>query len=54
MDYALAFTVVGFTGVFAEKMKQAVRQNKAKQYLTYIVLGVLLGCRLRFIAHYIA
>lgn len=34
-------------------MKQAVRQNKAKQYLTYIVLGVLLGCGLRFIAHYI-
>lgn len=28
--------------------------GKTKKYLAYIVLGVLLGCGLRFIAHYIA
>lgn len=54
IDYALAFTVLGFAGIFAKQIQEAVRDGKTKLYLTYITAGVLLGSVLRFIAHFIA
>lgn len=54
IDYALAFTVIGFAGVFANRIQQTVKSGETKKYLTYITLGVFLGSTLRFIAHYIA
>ncbi|MFC4024291.1 energy-coupled thiamine transporter ThiT [Oceanobacillus longus] len=54
IDYALAFTVIGFAGIFANRIQQAVKSGETKKYLTYITLGVLLGSTLRFIAHYVA
>ncbi|MEC5425152.1 energy-coupled thiamine transporter ThiT [Virgibacillus sp. C22-A2] len=54
IDYAIAFTVLGFAGIFAKQIQQAVKEKSTKVYLTYIALGVLLGSVLRFIAHYFA
>jgi len=54
IDYAVAFTVIGFAGIFAKQIRQAVKSGKTKVYLTYITLGVLVGSGLRFAAHYTA
>src|SRR5699024_5097650 len=54
VDYAIAFTVIGFAGLFAKQIQQAVKEGKTKNYLTYITAGVLLGSVLRFIAHFYA
>lgn len=54
IDYALAFTVIGFAGVFAKQVQEAVKEGKVKTYLTYITAGVFLGSILRFFAHYVA
>ncbi|WP_368654625.1 energy-coupled thiamine transporter ThiT [Ornithinibacillus sp. 4-3] len=54
IEYGLAFTVIGFAGVFAKQIQQAVKDGRAGKYFTYILLGVLLGTTLRFIGHFIA
>ncbi|WP_156290521.1 energy-coupled thiamine transporter ThiT [Oceanobacillus salinisoli] len=54
IDYALAFTVLGFAGVFAKQIQKNVKEGNTKAYLTYITLGVFLGSVLRFFAHYAA
>ncbi|MDY0396206.1 energy-coupled thiamine transporter ThiT [Virgibacillus halophilus] len=54
IDYAVAFTVLGFAGIFAAKIKDAVKHGNKKAYFTYIMLGVLLGSILRMAAHLIA
>lgn len=51
IDYAVAFTVLGFAGIFAAKIKRAVKHGNKKAYFTYIMLGVLLGSALRMAAH---
>ena len=54
IDYAIAFTVLGFAGVFASHIQEAVKDGHTRIYLSYITAGVLLGSVLRFLAHYIA
>ncbi|MFZ3578723.1 energy-coupled thiamine transporter ThiT [Virgibacillus sp. DJP39] len=54
LDYVIAFTVLGFAGLFAKKVQVAVKDGATKEYLTYIMLGVLVGTGLRFISHYFA
>lgn len=54
IDYAIAFTVLGFAGVFASRIQEAVKDGRTKIYLSYITAGVLLGSVLRFLAHYTA
>ncbi|TMN23400.1 energy-coupled thiamine transporter ThiT [Lentibacillus cibarius] len=54
IDYALAFTVIGFAGIFAKRIQEAVQDGNTKTYLTYITSGVFLGSMLRFAAHYVA
>ena len=54
IDYGLAFTVIGFAGIFASQIQEAVKDGKTKIYLTYITGGVLLGSLLRFLAHFTA
>ncbi|WP_010649660.1 energy-coupled thiamine transporter ThiT [Oceanobacillus massiliensis] len=54
IDYMIAFTVIGFAGIFAKRIHLAVKSGETKKYFTYITLGVLLGSVLRFISHYTA
>ncbi|WP_010530346.1 energy-coupled thiamine transporter ThiT [Lentibacillus jeotgali] len=54
IDYALAFTVIGFAGIFAKQIQEAVQSGNTKVYLTYITIGVILGSMVRFAAHFAA
>lgn len=54
LDYGVAFTVIGFAGVFAPYVQQALKQAKTKKFITLVILGVFLGAGLRFVAHYLA
>ncbi|ALC91980.1 thiamine biosynthesis protein ThiT [Bacillus sp. FJAT-18017] len=53
LDYVVAYTVVGLAGVFSSSIKKAQADSKKTLWIFYMVLGVLLGSVLRFIAHYI-
>lgn len=54
LDYAVAFTVLGFAGIFAKQIQEAVKEGNTKATLTYISSGILLGSMLRFAAHFTA
>lgn len=54
IEYGLAFTVLGFAGVFAKQVQQAVKEKDTKQTFLYIFAGVALGSFLRFVCHFIA
>ncbi len=53
IDYFLAFTVVGFAGLFAQQVQKGLQEKKRQVWISYIVLGTVLGSFLRFICHYI-
>ncbi|MBO1004032.1 energy-coupled thiamine transporter ThiT [Pseudogracilibacillus auburnensis] len=54
IEYGLAFTVLGFAGLFAKPVQQAVRNKNAKATFAYVLIGVLVGGSLRFTAHVVA
>ncbi|WP_156177843.1 energy-coupled thiamine transporter ThiT [Bacillus sp. SA1-12] len=54
LDYYLAFTVVGFSGLFLKQVRQALLNKKRKTAILHITLGTLLGGVLRLIIHVIA
>ncbi|WP_226671512.1 energy-coupled thiamine transporter ThiT [Metabacillus litoralis] len=54
LDYYLAFTVVGFSGIFFKTIQNNLGQNQKNVSIVYITLGVLLGSILRLIIHVIA
>lgn len=51
VEYGLAFTVLGFAGVFSVPLQQAIREGKMKLGFMYVMFGVLLGASLRYLAH---
>lgn len=53
IDYFIAFTVLGFAGIFAGKMKDALNEGK-RSWVTDVVLGAFLGSLLRYICHVIS
>lgn len=54
IEYGLAFTVLGFAGLFATSVQKAVKSGNAKRTFSYILLGILVGGALRFTAHFFA
>ncbi|MCP8618113.1 energy-coupled thiamine transporter ThiT [Salirhabdus salicampi] len=54
IDYFLAFTAVGFAGLFAAHVKSGIKEGKPGKWLTYIVIGTLLGGLLRFFFHWVS
>ncbi|HWL26990.1 MAG TPA: energy-coupled thiamine transporter ThiT [Ureibacillus sp.] len=54
LDYVVAFTVVGFAGIFRRQILEAANSLKKKKLSLYIVLGIILGGLLRFVAHSLA
>jgi thiamine transporter len=54
IDYFIAFTVVGFAGIFAAQVKTAVNESKKGKWITYIIFGTFIGSALRYIAHFIS
>lgn len=54
IDYGIAFTVVGFVAAVRKPVLQAIEQRQMKKLASYIVLGIVLGGMLRYVAHSIA
>lgn len=54
LDYIVAFTVIGMAGIFVKPVQHAVKEGKAKVSFFLIMLGVLIGSALRFLAHFTA
>lgn len=54
IEYGLAFTVLGFAGIFASLVKQSIKNQNRTSTFMYITCGVLTGSLLRFAAHWIA
>src|SRR5690625_547925 len=54
IEYGLAFTVLGFAGLFAPQVQQAVKEKNTKATLLYIAIGVFVGGMLRFAGHFAA
>lgn len=52
IDYLVAFTVLGFAGIFARQIKDSIQNGNKKKWIGLIVAGTLIGSLLRFIAHF--
>ena len=52
IDYFVAFTVVGFAGIFAKKVQQRFEEGEKTVANAYMVTGILLGSMLRFLCHF--
>src|SRR5699024_1246712 len=49
LEYGFAFTVLGFAGLVAKQVQQAVQHKNKKALLAYLSLGVFIGGPLRFL-----
>ena len=49
IEYGLAFTVLGFAGLFAVKIQAAFKDRDEKQALKYITFGIITGGLMRFL-----
>ncbi|MEO2077427.1 MAG: energy-coupled thiamine transporter ThiT [Bacillus sp. (in: firmicutes)] len=54
IDYFIAFTVVGFAGVFAAQIKNALNENNKGKWITFAVLGAFIGSLLRYFCHVVS
>lgn len=54
IEYGFAFTVLGFAGIVAGPVHQAIKAGNAKKSFLFIMLGILLGSALRLLAHFFA
>ncbi|XQY91131.1 energy-coupled thiamine transporter ThiT [Metabacillus sp. HB246100] len=54
IDYYLAFTVVGFSGLLFKPVKNSLLANKKNRAMIYISLGMILGGLLRLVMHVIS
>jgi thiamine transporter len=54
VEYFLAFTVVGFAGLFANQVQSGLKEGEGKKWVTFIVIGTIVGSFFRFLVHYIA
>ncbi|PKR86651.1 energy-coupled thiamine transporter ThiT [Heyndrickxia camelliae] len=52
LDYFVAFTVIGFAGLFANKIRNALESSKKGTWITYSIIGILIGSLLRYIVHF--
>jgi thiamine transporter len=52
IDYFVAFTVLGFAGIFTNQIKAALQRREKGKWITYTILACFLGCALRFLAHF--
>ena len=54
LDYAVAFTVVGFAGFMKPFVERALKMDKQWQVFIYFVIATTIGGMLRFVAHLLA
>lgn len=54
LDYPVAFTVLGFSGLFYTQARAALKRDNTKHFVGFVIAGVTLGIFLRFLSHYFA
>ena len=54
LDYAVAFTVVGFAGLMKPFVERALKAQNHVHVFVYFVIASLIGGMLRFVAHLLA
>lgn len=54
IDYFIAFTVVGFAGVFARQIGKSLNEGLKGSWITYAVLGAFIGSLLRYLCHFVS
>ncbi|RFU64322.1 energy-coupled thiamine transporter ThiT [Bacillus sp. V59.32b] len=52
IDYFIAFSVVGFAGVFAKQVTEGFKGENKRKGIAYGILGIFIGSLLRFLCHY--
>jgi thiamine transporter len=53
IDYFVAFSAVGLAGVFASQIKNSIQQKQKRKWMSFAIIGILIGSLLRFISHFI-
>ena len=54
LDYPIAFTVLGFAGLFKDQAALALQNGSKGSFVKWVIVGVTLGSTLRFVSHYLA
>lgn len=54
LDYPIAFTVLGFAGLFKNQAAHALKSGSKGEFVKWVIVGVGLGSVLRFFSHYLA
>lgn len=54
IEYGFAYTVLGFAGLVAAQVHEAVKDQNVKKTIQYVIIGVLIGGFARFFAHFLA
>ena len=54
LDYAVAFTVVGFAGLMKPLIERALKTQNQVQVFLYFIIATTIGGMLRFVAHLLA
>lgn len=54
IEYGLAFTGLGFAGLFAKPVQQAVKNKRVVETFIYLTLGIFIGGMMRFLGHFSA
>lgn len=54
IEYGLAYTVLGFAGIFAIPLQEAAQHNQTGRMFRYVVSGILVGGAARFLMHFFA
>jgi thiamine transporter len=52
LDYFVAFTVVGFAGLFANQIRLGLIESKKGKWISYSIIGIFIGSILRFFVHF--
>ena len=54
IEYFIAFSFVGFAGIFSNKIKNTLINNDKKTAMFYIVIAVFIGAAARYFWHFLA
>ena len=54
IDYFIAFTVVGFAGIFARQISSMLNEGKKGKWISYVIFGAFIGSLLRYLCHFVS
>lgn len=54
IDYFVAFSLLGFAGIFAGQVKSGLLKNERMKWIAGLALGAFIGSSLRFVCHFVS